>query len=200
MIAYIKGTVEEVSEDIVVLDVSGVGYNIKIPSNIIGYLPSHGELVKIHTYTYVREDCFSLYGFLTKEDLELFKKLITVNGVGPKAGLSILSTMDSNSFILSILAQDLKAISKAPGIGTKTAQRIILDLKDKVSAEAFYGETKECTMAMPDSQVAIKNEALEALVSLGYSSTEAMSAINKIPSLDNLTIESVLKQALKYMF
>ena len=135
MIAYLIGKLADVETDTIVIETGHIGYNVKVPSSVISQLPGIGEEIKIYTYTSVREDAISLFGFLTKDDLMMYKLLITVNGVGPKAGLAILSVMDADSIRLAVLSQDAKAISKAPGIGAKTAQRIILDLKDKVSME-----------------------------------------------------------------
>ena len=144
MIAYVNGIVEDIAEDNVVLDVNGLGYNIKISADTASRLPGIGEPVKLYTYTCVREDAFLLYGFLTRSDLEIFKKLITVNGIGPKGGLAILSVMDGDDLRFAILSGDVKAISKAPGIGSKTAQRVILDLKDKISYDDTMIEKEIC--------------------------------------------------------
>ncbi|HBA70400.1 MAG TPA: Holliday junction branch migration protein RuvA, partial [Lachnospiraceae bacterium] len=138
MIAYMKGKIADISEDNLVLEVNGIGYNIRISSGTAGLLPGIGEEVKIYTYTYVREDAFLLYGFLTRDDLEIFRRLITVNGIGPKGGLAILSVMTADDLRFAILSGDSKAIAKAPGIGKKTAERVILDLRDKVSIEESF--------------------------------------------------------------
>ena len=133
MIAFVQGEIADITEDTVVLSVNGFGINVHISGRVAAELPGIGEKVKLHTYTLVREDAFLLYGFLHKNDLELFKKCITVNGIGPKGALAILSTMDADALRYAILSKDAKAIAKAPGIGQKTAERLILDLKDKVS-------------------------------------------------------------------
>ena len=132
MFAYLKGIIEEITEDNLVIDVNNVGYNVRISSGTAQLLPPKGEEIKIYTYTLVREDMFCLYGFLTRDDLEIFRKLITVSGIGPKGGLSILSVMDSDSLRYAIISGDAKAISKAPGIGARSAERIILELRDKI--------------------------------------------------------------------
>ena len=133
MIAYVNGILDDIAGDNAVVDVGGVGYNVKISADTASRLPGTGEPVRLYTYTCVREDAFQLYGFLNRGDLEIFKKLITVNGIGPKGGLAILSVMRADDLRYAILSGDAKAIARAPGIGAKTAQRVILDLKDKLS-------------------------------------------------------------------
>ena len=135
MYAYLKGTLEEIAEDAVVVEVGNIGYNVRVSATTTQGLPGIGSEVKIYTYTLVREDAFTLYGFLTKDDLEIFKKLITVNGIGPKGGLAILSVMNADALRFAIMAGDAKSIAKAPGVGNKTAERVILDLRDKISLE-----------------------------------------------------------------
>lgn len=200
MIAYIYGTVEDITEDNAVLDVGGIGYNVKISADTASRLPGIGEPVKLYTYTCVREDAFLLYGFLSRNDLEIFKKLITVNGIGPKGGLAILSVMDADSLRYAILSGDTKAISRAPGIGAKTAQRVILDLKDKVSIDdtMISMEIADHAGQMPDTPQ--KKEAVEALVSLGYGRTEAVKAVGAIEGIEKMDAGAVLKAALKKMF
>lgn len=201
MYAYLKGTVEEITEDNLVLEVNHIGYNIKISSRTVNSIGQTGSFVKIYTYTLVREDSFSLYGFLTRDDLEIFKKLITVNGIGPKGGLAILSVMSADELRFAILAGDAKAISKAPGVGAKTAERVILDLKDKISLEDALGP-KESILAgslSGDDTVNEKNEAVEALVALGYSAAEALRAVKQVEITENTTVEEILKASLKYM-
>ena len=157
--------------------------------------------VQIFTYTSVREDAFQLYGFLTAKDLELFKKLITVNGIGPKVAQGILSVMDADTLSFAIMAGDAKMISKAPGVGAKSAERIILDLKDKISIDvselSTSGVNDNLTKQHTDF---IKNEAVEALVALGYSQFEAAKAVSKVERSDKDTVESVLKAAFKYLY
>lgn len=202
MIAFIRGAIEEISEDNVVIDTGSMGYNIKISTNTAGRLPGIGKEVKLFTYTCVREDAFLLYGFLSRDDLEIFKKLITVNGIGPKGGLSILSVMSADDLRFAIMAGDAKTISKAPGIGVKTAGRVILDLKDKISMEdtLIQKEMNEYGEEVLPMQTSARNEAVEALVALGYSSTDALRAIKKADVSEDADVESILKQALKNMF
>ena len=205
MYAYLKGTLEEVAENNIVVEVGNIGYNVKVSTTTADLLPSLGGEVKIYTYTLVREDTFSLYGFLTRDDLEIFKKLITVNGIGPKGGLAILSVMSADALRFAIMAGDAKSIAKAPGIGSKTAERVILDLRDKVSLEDSLrglGEPAGIVGAVsgsgPDN--AMKREAIEALVALGYSASDATAAVKKVETTDETTVESILKMALKFMF
>lgn len=204
MYAYIKGTLEEISEDAVVVEAGGIGYNIKVSTTTADVLPGIGSEVKIYTYTLVREDAFSLYGFLTRDDLDIFKKLITVSGIGPKGGLAILSVMSADALRFAVMAGDAKAIAKAPGIGAKTAERVILDLRDKISVE----DTLRSVGAAGDVPVAaagtadnmMKREAIEALVALGYSASDATAAVKKVDVGEDTTSEHILKMALKYMF
>lgn len=202
MIAYVNGIVEDITEDNAVLDVGGIGYNIKISADTAARLPGIGEPVKLYTYTNVKEDTFQLFGFLSRNDLEIFKKCITVNGIGPKGALAILSVLDADSLRFAIMSGDAKAISKAPGIGTRTAERLILELKDKIQIDdtlisreiASYGES----VSLGDS--AQKKEAVEALVALGYGKAEAAKAVNSIEGIETMDAGAVLKAALKKMF
>lgn len=207
MYAYIKGTIEELTEDAVVVEAGGIGYNIKISTATAGLLPGAGNEVKIYTYTLVREDAFSLFGFLTRDDLEIFKKLIAVNGIGPKGGLAILSVMSADDLRFAVMAGDAKAIAKAPGIGAKTAERVILELRDKISLEDTLkglGEPADASgSAAAGAQGGdnlMKREAIEALVALGYSASDATAAVKKVEITENATSETILKLALKHMF
>ena len=206
MYAYLKGTLEEITEDNIVVEVGNIGYNVKVSTTTADLLPPLGNEVKIYTYTLVREDTFSLYGFPTRDDLEIFKKLITVNGIGPKGGLAILSVMSADALRFAIMAGDAKSISKAPGIGNKTAERVILDLRDKVSLEDTLrglGDpvgTSGTIAVAGNTDNAMKKEAIEALVALGYSVSDATAAVKKVEVTEETTVESILKTALKYMF
>nr|WP_305114576.1 Holliday junction branch migration protein RuvA [uncultured Acetatifactor sp.] len=203
MIAYVKGTVEDIAEDNAVVDVGGIGYNVRISADTAARLPGIGEIVKLYTYTSVREDAIQLYGFLSKNDLEIFKKCITVSGIGPKGGLAILSVLDADSLRFAILSGDVKAITKAPGIGARTAERLILELKGKIKVEdtAIGMEiqgSQTAGAAVGDSPQ--KREAVEALVSLGYGQAEAAKAVNAIEGIEAMDSGAVLKAALKKMF
>ena len=206
MYAYIKGTLEEITEDSVIVETGGIGYNIKVSGTTVDLLPGIGSEVKIYTYTLVREDAFSLYGFLTRDDLEIFKKLITVSGIGPKGGLAILSVMSADALRFAVMAADAKAIARAPGIGAKTAERVILDLRDKISLEDTLRGIGSPADAAGQAAGAgagdnlMKREAIEALVALGYSASDATAAVKKVEVGEDATSESILKLALKHMF
>ncbi len=195
MYAYIKGIITDLEADNLVLECNNIGYNIRIPLSVAQRLPKIGSEVKIYTYTSVREDAFLLFGFLTKDDLEIYKKLITVNGIGPKGALGILSVMSADELRFAILSGDVKAISKAPGIGGKSAERIILDLKDKIQIAASVSQDRNLNDSAPDSGA--KNEALEALVALGYSPAEALKAVSQVTVTEEMDSGALLKQALK---
>jgi len=201
MYAFFKGKLAYIGEDSIILDVHDVGYRILVSPASIAYLPQLGEEAKIYTYTSVREDAIWLYGFLNQDDLEIFKKLITVSGIGPKGGMAILSVMNADALRFAIVAGDSKAIAKAPGIGAKTAQRVILELKDKVSLEDTLVQREiNGGVAYREELSDYTQEAVEALVALGYSSTEALKAIKAIPNAMELDAESLLKAALKNIF
>ena len=138
MYSYIRGELAEINPDHIVIDVGGIGYMVYISGHTFEYLPSIGQQIKVHTYLHIREDAMILYGFLTKDDLDMFIKLIGVSGIGPKGGLAVLSVLSADDLRFAILAGDAKAIAKAPGVGAKTAQRVILELKDKMSLEEAF--------------------------------------------------------------
>lgn len=200
MIAFIKGILDTVSENRIVVENQGVGFEILVPGSVVQALPQVGNTVKIYTYTYVREDALQLYGFLTKDSLDMFKLLITVNGIGPKGALGILSVMDADTLRLAILSDDAKSIAKAPGIGAKTASKLVLELKDKCHLEDILengvsdaGLAKAAEGAGNEA----RNDAIQALVALGYSATEATSAVRKCEVTEDMTVEDILKQSLK---
>ena len=197
MYAYIKGQIVDISEDNLVLECNNIGYNIRIPLSVAQRLPGIGASVKIYTYTSVREDAFQLFGFLSKDDLEIYRKLIAANGIGPKGALSILSAMSADDLRFAILSGDAKAISKSPGIGNKSAERIILELKDKV--HLMREDVLDSPVSAADVQSGSEalNEALEAMTALGYSPSEALKALRQITVTDDMDSGAVLKQALK---
>lgn len=201
MIAYVRGTVEDISEDGTVIDVGGIGYHVRISADTAARLPGIGEEAKLYTYMSVREDAVQLFGFLSKNDLEVFKKCITVSGIGPKGALAILSVLDGDALRYAILSGDVKAITKAPGIGARTAERLILELKDKISIdENLISREIEAANASGQADTPQKREAVEALVSLGYGQAEAMKAVNAIEGIEAMDSGAVLKAALKKMF
>ncbi len=202
MFAYINGILEDYDLENAVIDVQGVGFNVKISTDTASRLPGIGEMVKLYTYTLVREDTFQLYGFLSRNDLQIFKQCITVNGIGPKGALAILSVLDADSLRFAIMSGDAKAISKAPGIGARTAERLILDLKDKITIDdtLIRKEINEYTHVSTQADSAQKQEAIAALVSLGYGQSESMKAVNSIENIENMDSGAILKAALKHIF
>ncbi len=197
MISYIKGELVEVTENAIVLDHGGMGFSIMMPASILAKLPQIGSELKVHTYLYVKEDILDLYGFLTKDDLKIFKLLITVNGIGPKGALAILSAMTPDDLRFAVLAGDAKTISKAPGIGNKTAQKLIIELKDKLKIEDVLDSSDggyETSSDMGDTAAA---EAVMALTTLGYSAADATRAVKLVDNAGNMDSEALLKAALK---
>lgn len=202
MFAYVKGTVADISADNAVIDVNGIGYNIRISATTAEILPGIGQDVKMYTYTLVREDAFQLFGFLSRDDLDIFKQCISVNGIGPKGALAILSVMDADTLRFAIMSGDAKAIAKAPGIGARTAERLILDLKDKVSLQdVLINKNMEDHMNAADpAESSVQKEAIEALVALGYGQTEAARAVKAVEGAGSMDSGALLKAALKKMF
>ena len=200
MIAYIKGSLEDVTQGKVVIEQNGVGYEIQVPANLPEQLPSIGSELKLHTYLHVREDAMQLFGFLTKGDLEMFQLLITVSGIGPKGALGILSVLSAEDLRFAILAGDVKAISSAPGIGKKTAEKTVLELRDKVKLEdAFVQKLNNTVQKTANTSQKAQQEAIEALVALGYSQTEALKAVRKVKITEDMNTETVLKLGLKQL-
>lgn len=201
MISYIKGELITFTETGIVVEANNIGYEINVPLSVMNELPNIGSEIKIYTYLYVREDAMKLYGFLTKDDLMVFKLLITVNGIGPKGALGILSTIAPDDLRFAVLSDDVKAISKAPGIGTKTAGKLILELKDKLKLEDAFEKRLEKTESVGNNAVSsdIRGEAVMALTALGYSNTDAMKAVRQVSITDDMTVEDVLKLSLKFI-
>ena len=199
MISYIRGELAAQYEDKVIVDVGGVGYGIYMSAQSMSKLPPVGSEVKIHTYLNVKEDSMQLFGFLSEDDLEMYQLLLNVNCIGPKAALGVLSVLTPDDLRFAVLADDAKAIAKAPGIGNKTAQKLILELKDKLSLEDAFekklGKASE-TMPLPADSDA-KTEALEALTALGYSASDALKAVRKAGVTEDMDTETILKLALK---
>lgn len=198
MIAYIKGEFADVTDDGIVIDKDGMGIEIRVPLSVMQSLPPIGSEIKIHTYMYVREDALNLYGFMTKDDLNVFKLLITVNGIGPKGALGILSSITPDDLRFAVLAGDTKTIAKAPGIGAKTAAKLILELKDKLKLQdAFEEKLKGTEESSSDLLSGIRNDAIQALVALGYNNTDAIRAVRQVEITDDMDVENVLKLSLK---
>lgn len=199
MISYIKGELTEVFEDTVVVETNGIGYNIRVPGSVLDRLPSVGSAVRIYTYLYVKEDAMNLFGFLSRDDLSVFKLLLNVSGIGPKGALAILSTIGPDDLRFAVLSEDVKTISSAPGIGAKTAKRLIIELKDKLKlAEVFETALANKEKASSENDVLLaRNEAVEALVALGYASAQAMKAVQQVENAEEKDSEQILKEALK---
>lgn len=202
MFAFFRGTVDYLSESEVWLDVNGVGYEIAISPSTASRLQGFGsEEVTVYTYMMVHEDQIGLYGFLTRDELMLFKKLINVSGVGPKAGLSLLSVLDADDLRFAIASGDVKAISRAPGVGRRTAERLILELKDKinVAAPAAAQEAGEEPGITGGEQSGDAADAVAALVALGYGRAEAVKAVHAAKGEGISGTEELLKGALRHM-
>lgn len=197
MISYIKGILEDMSPGMVVVDNHGIGYQMMVPMRGESF-PKIGQEIKIYTRMHVREDDVSLFGFLSKEEKEAFELLIGVNGIGPKVGLSVLSTLSVYELKMAVISEDVKTISKTPGLGPKGAKKLILELKDKLSFEELEedGVGAEIFDTAADSSDSVMI-TIEGLVSLGYSKSEAAIAVNKVEDAKDLTPEELLKKALK---
>ena len=199
MIGYIKGAVEGISADYILLECHDIGYQIYTSGMALASITMHQDL-KIYTYLHVREDGVTLFGFPTTEELNTFKLLIGVSGIGPKVALAVLSALTVQELALAVMAGDTKTITKANGIGAKGAARLIMELKDKMQVEDAFAMTE-----IPDTtDVAASKDSVQdtvmALVSLGYSDTEALKAIKQVPGADTMDSEQLLKAALKKIF
>lgn len=196
MYAYIKGTLEIKSNSFIVIEANGVGYRIFMAANAIETLGEIGETVKVFTHYYVREDNISLYGFNTNEELRMFELLLSVSGVGAKSAIAMLSQISPSSFALAVISNDVSKLVKIPGIGAKTAARLILELKDKLKTENAITKTKEVKAAIAKDDK--DDEVIEALQVLGYTKKEIEKALEKIDRV-NLGVEDTIKQTLKIL-
>lgn len=203
MISYVRGELTAVEKDKVIVDVGGIGYGVFMPEASMGMLPQMGEEIKLHTYLNVREDAMQLFGFLTRDDLEVFRLLIGVSGIGPKGGLGILSALEPDDLRFAVASNDVKAIQAAPGIGKKTAEKLILELKDKLKLEDALENAANAVQNTADTSAGMANEmtgeAVQALVALGYGNTEALKAVRQVEITEEMSVEDVLRQSLKYM-
>lgn len=201
MIGFLRGKIATVDAGKAVIDVAGVGYNVLMPDRAIADLPGLDEEIKVYTHLSVREDAMTLYGFLTADDLSFFRMLIGVSGVGPKYALGILSCFTASEIRLAVLSADYKTISKAPGVGLKSAQKIVLELKDKVSiddvlnASAIEMTSQGGSVGLTDAM----KDAQEALMALGYSATDSLRAVKACGCGEEEDVEVILKMALKAM-
>ena len=201
MISFIKGKLVHIYENVIIVENNGIGYEIFVPVSVIGNMPLVGSEVMIYTYMHVREDALQLFGFLDRDTLEIFKLLITVSGIGPKGAIGVLGTLSADDIRYAVMAEDAKTIAKAPGIGAKTASKVVIELKDKLKmrdvAENISSEIDGQQSIFDDggSKQAV-SDAIEALVSLGYSATE----VRKADAGDDVTVEELLKLSLKYLY
>lgn len=197
MISFLRGELAAKGADYAVIDVGGVGYEVQVTTSDESAMPAAGEPVTLFTYLYVREDVIGLYGFLRRDDLSVFKLLITVSGIGPRGALGILSVLSANQLRMAILAEDVKSITKAPGIGAKTAKRLIVELKDKMDLEDMIRDGSEAGQTASGADPETGREVVMALVSLGYSRSDALRAVRSISGADTMGEEELLKAALK---
>lgn len=205
MIAYLRGIVHERTENSVILDVNGVGYEVFVPYRTLCRLERSTEEVELYTFLQVTEDHFALFGFMNRQDLKTFKLLIGVSGIGPKGALGILSYMTTEELIMAVVSGDHKTIAKTPGIGAKTAAKLVLELKDKfslsdaldtsVGAEDRSGSDSFAAGAAIDSDT--RNDAVAALTALGYSPSESLRAVRSVEPEEGMTSDRLLKLALK---
>lgn len=192
MYYYIKGKLAKKEDNIIVIENNGIGYQIYTSLNSMNNSGNIGDIVTIYTYLHIREDVFDLYGFLTIEEKSMFLNLISVTGVGPKAALAILSVATPAKFALAVITNDIKTITKAQGVGPKLAQRVILELKDKLKSENMKSDIDNNQVS--DTNMGNKNEAISALMVLGYSENNAQKAVEEVNS--ELPVEDIIKQAL----
>ena len=201
MIRFLKGIVADLTTEEVVLEVGGIGYAIKVPSSVIDNVRTTGIEVKLYTYMSVKEDGVTLFGFLTKDDLDMFKKVISVSGIGPKGGLGIISTLSADGVRLAVLSNDAKAISKAPGIGAKTASKLIIELKDKIDIEEAFEQSKSASASVVSGVNIMNNEvtsdAIQALIALGYSNSDVLKAVRSIEIEESTSTQDIIKAALR---
>lgn len=194
MFAYIKGSLEQKSNNYVVIDVGGIGYKIFMATKAIETLGEIGKVVKVHTHYYVREDNISLYGFNTNEELRMFELLLQVSGIGAKSAIAMLSEISPSSFALAVISDDISQLVKIPGIGKKTAARIVLELKDKLKTEEAITKAEEVKLSITNEEET--SEAIAALQVLGYTKREIEKALENVDT-KNLQLEEIIKQGLK---
>jgi holliday junction DNA helicase RuvA len=190
MIAGIKGTIEAIGNNFIIIGVGGVSFQVFLPSSTLSHLGAVGQQAKLHTHLHVREDNLTLYGFGSARELALFQTVTTVKGIGPKLGLALLSAMDAEMLSSAIASGDSARLTGIPGIGKKTAERIVLELKDKMGAQWMISQDAESNQGNAD--------VMAALASLGYSNAEAAQALSNLPT-NPLPIEEKLKLALKFL-
>ena len=194
MFAYIKGSLEMKSSGYIVIDINGLGYKIFMSQNNIDSIGELHNIIKVFTYVKVREDDISIFGFKTQEELKMFELLISVSGVGAKSALVMLSCIEPSDFAIAVISNDVKVLTKVPGIGNKSAQRIILELKDKLKEEQLEEKLKDSSKKLKDNSENI-NEAISGLMVLGYYKKDIEKAFEHL-DIDNLSIEDLIKKGL----
>jgi Holliday junction DNA helicase RuvA len=205
MIGFIRGVIDEIEPDALLIDRGGIGFRVYVPSGALDGGVRVGDEVKLYTHLNVKEDSLTLFGFFSRDDLEVFRLLVGVSGIGPKGAMGILSTLSADDLRFAVLSDDASFIAKAPGIGKKTAQKVILELKDKFQLEDAYEKKLAHTQQMQKdagagrSGRAAEKEAVEALCALGYSGTEALQAVRRVDGRDHMDTEEILKAALQEM-
>lgn len=197
MIAFVRGVLARKTENSAVIDTGGLGFEVFVPLSVLERLPSAGNEVTLYTHLNVKEDEMSLYGFPDRDDLAMFKLLITVSGIGPKGAQSILSALSADDLRFAILSQDVRAIAKAPGVGLKTAQRLVMELKDKVDLDEGFSHLAESeTTGRAQASSTERSDAVAALTVLGYSGADALRAVSSV-NTEGKSTEEILREALK---
>ena len=197
MIRFVHGILREKKEDSLIIEAGGLGYGVRVPISVLSEAPPIGEELLLHTYFSVREDGQDLFGFFTEKDRDFFMQLISVSGIGAKTALGILSCFRREELIALILSADTKRIQKAPGLGKKSAERLILELKDKLVEDALPGSVENEEPLISGGFSEAMQEAMEALLSLGYKQGEARTAIVKLPNVEEMNAEEILRSALR---
>ena len=195
MFAYIKGILEIKESNYIVIDINGLGYKVFMSQNNIDNIGNIGDSVKVYTYVRVREDDISIYGFITQEQLKMFELLISVSGVGAKSALVMISCIEPSEFAIAVISGNVKVLTKVPGIGNKSAQRIILELKDKLKEEQLDAENSNNLKLKEKDNSENINEAFSGLMVLGYSRKDIEKAFEHL-DVDNLSIEDLIKKGL----
>ena len=197
MIAYISGALVSTGENYIVIDNHGMGYRIFVSGKFLEHIPTYGTQIKVYTHMYIREDELTLYGFLSEEELSVFRILIGISGVGPKVAMAILTALTIRELQLAVISEDTKTISKANCVGAKGASRIILELKDKLKMKDMMDAAYEQSFVQDTQDINVARDAIFALVNLGYSNSEAALAVKKIGDTSQMDTEAILKAALK---
>lgn len=197
MIYYVKGILTGYTEDGVVIEAGGIGYQITVPTSLLAELPQPGEEVKLYTYYQVAEDSRKLFGFANRDERSLFLQIIKVSGIGPKLAVSVLGTLTPDALRLAVVSGDVKAIAQAPGMGKKTAEKLILELKDKIDLAAVLNAPATAPSGTPVVISDAFSEAVAALQALGYSSSEALKTVRSIEAGDDWTVDQILQEAFR---